>query len=167
MSDIINSNKYSYGNRSGSHATKGSARGVNLLGWGEEESLSLYDQRQVLLKRNDYIRSIWGDKDKDEAKKLKREYSLNNKIIFEIKKQMGLNNVPKKVQERSLGNYILDVVKERVTAAQWKAFANEGIRRLEEAYKDGDYGKEKKAELSTGSGTGSGSTSETSETEGE
>lgn len=133
MTQIINSDKYSYSNRSSSHATKASARGVNLLGWEKDEEMSLEDQRGALLKRNEFLRKSADEESDPSLKKdINKEYTENNRKINEIKKKMGLCRVPNKVRERELQNYILDVVKERVTKPQWKAYVNEGIRRLEE-----------------------------------
>ena len=130
------SNKHQYKTRSGSHSTKGSQRGVNLLGWEREEDLTKSDEWAVLRARHDYLvlekdkARIKGDNKK--SKQIGKEILEVNNKISELKKKIQGDNYSssKSKSRRLLSNYILDLIKKDMTKPVWDRYVKKAVENL-------------------------------------
>lgn len=114
--------------RVGNASTKPSARGVNLLGWGEAEVLT--DEQRI-----ECLRARW--KQLDASLKAPGVTKAQKKVIgadlFEVCTALAEFKKlrPKKVD--GLGDYILKVVRESVPRLEWERYVKEARKRHEAA----------------------------------
>ncbi len=114
--------------RVGNASTKPSARGVNLLGWGEPEG-PLSDQEQIDNLRRKVAKlqaSLDGCKTKAERAAVGKEICVLNLQINELKGGS-------KAGGRDFANYLCDVIKESVPKLTWERYVAEARKRHEAA----------------------------------
>lgn len=115
-------------NRSGSHSTRGSRTGVNLLGWDkvEEEVLTVLERRKALVLAKDRFSKIAADAratkragspamTDDDYEALRKKISDIEAELVDINKKVKL--VPKHLDWR---DYIIDAVRGRETSAYFR-----------------------------------------------
>lgn len=110
--------------REGSHSTKGSTRGVNLLGWSSPEHLSEEDQRKAMCARVTQINNF--SRDNKQIPKWERE-----QLVGEL---MGLQERIRGIRpkRRAIGvqDHFMDVARARLTKAEFNVWMNEAVERL-------------------------------------
>ena len=116
--------KQQFYKREGSFSTRPSVRGVNLLGWGSPEILSVPDQVECLRVKIRHIQDRLTNEPltKEQRKVLGAEHAALSGQIHALQ--------PRK-DRPGLGHLILDVVKESVTKRDWDRFVSEAILRWE------------------------------------
>lgn len=113
--------------RVGNASTKPSARGVNLLGWGEREApLNDAQKRDVLVTKVLGLQAQLDGKTKAERAAIGKEIAALNLQIREIKGGS-------KRDGREFANFICDVVKENVPRLTWERWLNEARARKQAA----------------------------------
>ena len=124
-----------YRARVASHATKGSKRGVNLLGWDAgEEQLTCEQERDALVARAKQLNALFSDRDiscrltKPQRERLGLELKEINERISAIRPRLRSLAPP-----REMKDYILDVVRERTSKLEFRAIYEEALRRCNAA----------------------------------
>lgn len=128
MSKSIHLNQ-SWQTRSANFSTHGSRNGNNLLGWGEKEIMTPDQERDSLVKRSKQIHMIFESKKykKSEKVALAKEFNeLNRKI----------NDLRPKIKTRNFENYIIDVIKEKLSKCEWDIVFSEAMKRYAKESKD-------------------------------
>lgn len=112
--------------RVGNSSTKPSARGVNLLGWEEEEHLTDQQKREALLTAVLGLQARLSEAKGAERKEMGKQISDMNLQIAALKGGNRYNG-------KTLQSFILDVVKERVPRLEWQRYVKEAERRQKDA----------------------------------
>lgn len=128
MSKSIHLN-HSWQTRSANFSTHGSRNGNNLLGWGEKESMTPDQERDALVKRSKQIHMIFESKKykKSEKTALAAEFNeLNRKI----------NELRPKIKTSNFENYIIEVIKEKISKLEWEMIFQEAMKRYAKESRD-------------------------------
>jgi hypothetical protein len=121
-----------YRERTGSHSTKGSKRGVNLLNWDadREEEMRAQQERDALRARAKQINEFFCT---PEAKRLTK---AQRAVLAQEYNDLcsGINAIRPKMQSLTRGRgvqyYLLDVLKERLPKLTFQSAYEEAVRRL-------------------------------------
>ena len=121
MSKSIHLN-HSFQTRSANFSTHGSRKGINLLGWSEEEFLNPEQERDALVARAKQLQQIFEEKNYTVRQKsyLVSEYQYLTKRINEIRPKMKCKGIE---------NYIMDILRETLTKTEWNRLHSEAKRR--------------------------------------
>lgn len=112
--------------RVGNASTKPSARGVNLLGWGEAERLTPDQQRGALLAAVLNMQAKLEGASKAERKEIGQKICAMNLEIAALKPKPRFDGT-------ALQQHILDIVKEKTPRLTWQRYVKEAQQRLEAA----------------------------------
>ncbi len=112
--------------RAGQFSTHASRRGVNLLGWECPEDMTPEQERAALQARAKQLHALLSDKalPKDQRKALGAELSQIG---------MRINAIRPKPKNQGVEKYILDILREELTAKQWDILMRRGIARMRAA----------------------------------
>ena len=111
--------------RLGSHSTKASTRGVNLLGWEESEEMTPEQSREAMVLRLRQIQTILGQglvKDRDRVADLTREQWRLIERMREIRRRE---------KPRDLAKFFMEVAHDRLPRPEFTAWVNEAKKRRE------------------------------------
>lgn len=120
-----------YRDRTGSHATKGSKRGVNLLDWDgmTEEWLEAAQEREALVARAKQLHDLFSSPEGrrmplDQRRVLTTQFNAINAKISALRPRMSTLTRGKGIQ-----THIVEVLKERLPKWQFQAAYEEAVRR--------------------------------------
>ena len=116
-------NSMQFIHRVGNSSTKPSARGVNLLGWGEAEGeLSAQEQIDCLRRKVAALQGSLDAASKKQRSEIGREIADLNLQIHALKGGQSHKG-------RDLANYLCDVIKESVPRLTWERYVKEARER--------------------------------------
>lgn len=116
-------NSMQFIHRTGNASTKPSARGVNLLGWGEAEGeLSAQEQIDCLRRKVTGLQGSLAGATKAKRTEIGRQIADLNLEIHALKGGESYKS-------RDLANYICDVIKESVPRLTWERYVKEARER--------------------------------------
>lgn len=116
-------NSMQFINRVGNSSTKPSARGVNLLGWGEAEGeLSAQEQIDCLRRKVAALQGSLNAASKKQRAEIGRDIAALNLRIHALKGDQAHKG-------RDLSNYLCDVIKESVPRLTWERYVKEARER--------------------------------------
>jgi hypothetical protein len=109
--------------RDGNHSTKGTSRGVNLLGWEQPEHLSPEQQRRAMAARvsqiNEFLRA-----NKDVPKWRREALGAEQKGLEERMRAIRPTRRAPDVRQ-----HFIDVARERLTLAEFNIWMGEAVER--------------------------------------
>lgn len=115
-------NNHQFQRRDGSQSTKGSARGVNLLGWEMPEDLTPEQQRAAIAARVTQINEILqGNVPPWVRRKLGQEQFQLQGLMREIRPTRRCPGIEQ---------HFIDVARERLTVCEFNVWMGEAARRL-------------------------------------
>ncbi len=109
--------------RAGSFSTRPSVRGVNLLGWGEDEELTPEQQRDCLVRVVNKLHAQLKSESltKQERKELGRQY-------YEVAKQ--INELRPKKKTPGVVDYVMDILREEMPRRQFDILMRRALERM-------------------------------------
>lgn len=116
-------------NRTGSHSTKASKRGVNLLGWECPENLTATEERDALMGRWKQIHALFSEGHVDEADRarLGQEMHRLQTRISQIRPKLGK-------LFSGIQSAVYEIMKERLTKVEFDALLGEARIRMQRDY---------------------------------
>lgn len=123
MSTLNNTTKARFMDRASEYATRGSRRGVNLLGWEEPEQMTAEQERQALVRKLQSLRAvvITLPKNSQDRKMVGAEISDLQDAIRALR--------PKLKGGKSVQQHLIDIVRERSTVPEWNRLMAEAVKR--------------------------------------
>lgn len=124
--------------RSGSFSTHGSRKGINLLGWGEEEILTPVERRDALIRAQQKVDSevvetkarLRTEQSPDEVRALQLLRDEQRDRLSKIHSELAELNIQlgRAKQKVDLGDYLIKMFKKRVTKHEWACIVAEAKR---------------------------------------